>query len=119
VGEKTGLQYAILIFGVFFIPFLLALLIDSIHTHQFMQVTTDVQKVVDEEGGVTSRVQSVVDDLKKKGINVSFYDQKGNVISGKQPVGQEIIIKYRYNDKEFFGISRPKETSNTVIVAKR
>ncbi|MEK5394080.1 hypothetical protein NSQ59_27650 [Margalitia sp. FSL K6-0131] len=77
-----------------------------------------MQKLVDEEGGVTSRVLDVSSDLKKSGLEVSFTDENGSPISGKQDVGKYVYIHYNYN-YDGFTKDNHLETSNYVLISRR
>ncbi|MDR5021411.1 hypothetical protein FOL75_04920 [Bacillus thuringiensis] len=118
MGELKGFIFSLLLYVVFFLPFQIFLGIQSIHQNAFMKVTTEVQQMVDSEGGVTPRIQGVVNKLHAKGYDVTFKDQKGSSISGKQPVGTVIEIQYNY---KYVNVYREEKlnTSNYVSVMRR
>lgn len=118
MGELKGAILSMILFVAFILPFLLFLGIQSIHQNAFMKVTTEVQQMVEYEGGITGRVQTVADNLHKKGYDITFANQKGQTITGKQPVGTVIEIKYKY---KYTNVYREQvlETSNFVSVMRR
>lgn len=110
MGEKTGFMTVLFIFGAFILPLLLRVYIDNVHTQQLLTVSTEMQQLVSAEGGVTERVQNVANQLKEKGLTITFKDENGNPVAGKVPVGKQIIMDYQYNGFK---------TSNSTIILKR
>ncbi|MHA4046151.1 hypothetical protein COE26_27715 [Bacillus cereus] len=118
MGELKGFILSLLLFISIFLPFQLFLSIQSIHQNAFMKVTTEIQQMVDSEGGVTPKIQGVANRLRSKGYELNFKDQKGANVSGKQSVGTVIEIQYRY---KYVNVYREQtlETSNYVSVLRR
>ena len=118
MSEFKGFLFSMLLFVAFFLPFLLSMGIQSIQQNAFLKVTTEVQQMVEYEGGITERIKNVADNLNKKGFTLSFYDEKGNKVSGKQPVGRTVEIRYKYKYNGVYG-EQIFDTSNYVTILKR
>ncbi|MGG3102084.1 hypothetical protein ABEP12_02155 [Bacillus velezensis] len=118
MGELKGLCISVLIFAVLFVPSMLNIWINHFQSSQLLNVSTEVQKLVAEEGGVTAPVKEVQDKLSKQGAIVKFLDKDGDVIDGKQKVGMQINIYYSLT---YSGIYKKNtiNTANSVTVNRR
>lgn len=110
MGEKKGFLTVLLIFTIFVLPFLLQTFIAQVEGQKIMGISTEIQQLVQTEGGVSSNVQNVVNKLSEKGIEITFYDDEGNTINSQVPVGKRINIHYKFKDWE---------TMNSVVNLKR
>lgn len=118
MSEIKGAILAILIFSAFFFPVLIFLLSHSIHVNGFLKVTTEVGQMVEREGGITERVQQVTERLRKSGYTISFTDTSGKPVTGKQPIGKAIRIRYQLDFRDGFQDER-LQTSDIVTVMRR
>ena len=110
MGEKKGFLTVLLIFSVFILPFLIHTFFTQVEGQKVMGLSTEIQQLVQTEGGVSSNVQNVVDKLSERGIEITFYDDEGNPINSQVPVGERINIHYKYKDWK---------TTNSVVNLKR
>lgn len=110
MGEKTGFMTVLLIFGAFVLPLLLIMYINNVEGSKLLSLSTEVQQLVSAEGGVSDRVEQLVNDLADKGVDITFRDNSGNTITGRVPVGETVNIHYKYKDFE---------TSNSTTILKR
>ncbi|GLI90688.1 hypothetical protein ACFVL4_13635 [Bacillus subtilis] len=118
MGELKGLCISVLIFAVLFVPSMLNIWINHFQSSQLLNVSTEVQKLVAEEGGVTSPVKEVQNKLGKQGATVKFLDKNGNNIDGKQKVGTQINIYYSLTYPGMYK-QNTINTANSVIVNRR
>lgn len=118
MSEMKGFIFSTAMFIAFIIPFFLTITIGSIHQQSFLKVTTEFRELVKEEGGVTSHVNNVKQELNKKGYTITLNDTNGNVINKKADVGDTLVIDYRYQYQDVKG-PQTLQTQNSVIVMKR
>ncbi|MEV2908309.1 hypothetical protein ABNF65_06540 [Paenibacillus larvae] len=118
MSELKGAIFSILILVAFILPVLLFIGIQSIHQNGFLKTATEVEQMIEREGGVTPRVQQVADFLGQKGYTISFSDTSGKPVMGKQSIGTIIRIQYQY---AFENVFRPQllTTTNYVTVMRR
>lgn len=116
--EIKGSMFSMIIFlGVFF-PFFLMVGIDSLHQHSFMKMTTEVSELVKEEGGVTDKVNNVVNKLRDRGYEITIKNQHGANVIGKAQYGDVLVIGYKYDYKSVRK-ERTLNTTNAVFVMQR
>ena len=118
MSELKGAIFSMAIFVAFIVPLFLQISVGSVHQHAFMKVSTEVTSMVKEEGGVTERVNEVVNNLNEKGYTITFKDESGAIISGQQEFGSTIVIDFDYNYKNVRG-EETLNTTNTVSVVRR
>jgi hypothetical protein len=118
MGENMGYAFGLLILVVFGVPLLLGLNIDQNSRSQLLNVSTEMQQLVSQEGGVTDPVHRYANHLKEKGATVTFLDENGAAVDGKQEVGSKVYIQYKY---KYQNVSSEKvaETSNTALISRR
>lgn len=110
MGEKVGFMKVLLIFGAFIVPFIFNVYINHVQGAKLLSLSTEVQQLVSAEGGVTPRVEQLVNEFAEKGVSITFEDENGNAVTGTVPVGEKITIHYKYQDLE---------TSNSTTILKR
>lgn len=110
MGEKVGFMTVLMIFGAFIVPFILTVYINDVQGTKLLSLSTEVQQLVSAEGGLTPRVEQLVNDFAEDGVSITFEDEDGNAVTGTVPVGEKITIHYKY---------RGFETSNSTTVLKR
>ena len=118
MSEMKGAVFSVAIFIGFVIPFFLLIGIGSIHQHAFMKLTTEVAEIVKDEGGVTDKVNDVVNGLDERGYTISFRNTDGSTIEGQQDYGETIIIEYEYKYDNVKG-EETLNTHNVVVVSRR
>jgi len=110
-----GAVLSMILFSLFILPFLLYFGIQSLQENAFLKTTTEVQEMVESYGGVTNEVQTVVDNLRKKGYVISFTNsQTGQSVVGTQPPGTVVKIDYQYTYNNVY----KKQTVKTTDFAK-
>ncbi|QNK89089.1 hypothetical protein H7992_05015 [Sporosarcina sp. resist] len=112
MSQMKGAIFAMAVFVGVVIPFFLMMGIGSLHQHAFLKTTTELSELVKEEGGVSEKVNQVVDQLGDRGYSISF--SKTGIVE----FGEEIAIYYHYEYKGVRGVEE-LNTSNTVTIAKR
>lgn len=118
MGEMKGFLFSIIFFIAFMFPALLMLSIDSLQSHAFMKVTTEMHELVKEEGGVGTKTDQLLNQLEAKGYNISFKDEHGNPINGVVEYGNTVNMDYVYTYESIMG-ERELKTSNSVFIMKR
>lgn len=118
MAEMKSALIAMAIFVAFIVPFLFMISIGSLHQNAFMKITNEVTQVVKEEGGITEKVQNLVDELSDRGYTITFRNADGQVISGKQSFGETIVIDYEYTHHNVRGEEKLK-TQSVVFVSRR
>ena len=118
MSEMKGAIFSLAFFIVFILPIFLQISIGSVHQHAFMKVSTEVTSMVKEEGGVTERVNEVVNNLNEKGYTITFRDKNGSEIIGKRGFGDKIYIDFDYTYKNVRG-EENLSTNNIVTVSRR
>lgn len=116
--ELKGSMFSMIIFIGAIIPFLLMIGIDSLHQHAFMKITTEVSELIKEEGGVTSKVKNIINNLNEKGYEITVKNQHGANVTTKAQYGDVLIIEYSYTYKSVRN-NRTLNTTNTVFVMQR
>lgn len=118
MGEKIGFLTAIMLLGVFVIPFLMNQQSYNVQSSALLNVSTEFQKLVADEGGNTSKVKEATSYLKKKGLDIKMTDTNGNPIEGKQDVGTHINISYELKYIGSYG-EETIPTNNSVLINRR
>lgn len=121
MGEKVGFLLTWAITIMFLVPQSLELWVHQNKTAQFNRAVTEVEQVVKEEGGVTSRVKNLQKNFKKSNMDIKFTDSDGNTVSNVLDPGDEIYIDYTYKYKRFYHgkWSQPKHTTSKVYIDRR
>lgn len=128
MGEKVGFMTVLLIFGVFVIPILFSNYIDNVKANKVLTASTEMQQLIQAEGGINKKVIDAGERLKEQGIKtwyaISSYaggqkypfdlikagvESNGSVFTDLD-LGTEISIDY-----EFDGFT----TSNTITILNR
>lgn len=106
------------VFIVFIFPLFLSIGIDSLHQHTFMKFTTELKEVVQEEGGVTSKVDNIIGELETRGYAITVKDGNGSVVTGARTFGDTIIIESNY---KYAGVRGERElnTENVAFITRR
>lgn len=115
MGEKLGFLFTIAIFAMSLLPLGLDAFTFNVRTSQFLNAATEMQQVVKEEGGITDRVHYINDN---SSISYTFKNKDGQIIDGKQDVGEVIYIEYQYDWKGIY-TQKTFKTINTVLVDRR
>ncbi|MEK5504087.1 hypothetical protein [Bacillus sp. FSL M8-0168] len=118
MGELKGLAIAVLMFAVLFLPFQLNIWINHNQNSQLLNASTEIQKLVAEEGGVTDTVKKIQNQLSEKGATITFVDNNGKVVDGKQKVGTTINILYKYTYPGVYA-QNTIQTANSVVINRR
>lgn len=92
--------------------------LSNVEASNFQNAATEMQQLVNQEGGVTAPVLEAQEKLADKGATIQFKDDAGNLISGKQPVGTTINIEYDYEYNNIYG-KEQLATSNSTLVDRR
>lgn len=118
MAQMKGNIVGLILFIGLIMPMLLMIGIDSIHQNAFMKMTAEVGEIVKGEGGVTSEVNRVVNNLEERGYTISFTDKQGNAVTSKRFFGDEIVIHYNY---KYINVRGEKElnTTNDVFIMRR
>ncbi|MEN1969696.1 hypothetical protein WMZ97_16660 [Lentibacillus sp. N15] len=124
MGEKVGFMSMLLIFALFFIPFLFTTFTNQVDSSNVLTASTEMQQLIKSEGGITLKVSEAGKRLKEKGINTIYRINEEREVSielinafaeaGANLPGQEVgeTIKVTYEKNGF-------KTSNTVRILKR
>lgn len=115
MGEKTGFLFALAIVVMCMLPAGIDFFTLNVTTSQFLNTTTEMQQLINEEGGITDRVKYVVNS---SSINYSFTDETGKKVDGIQDVGDVIYIDYEYEWDGLYS-NESLKTTNTVRIARR
>ena len=92
-----------LLFVAFFLPFLLSMGIQSIQQNAFLKVTTEVQQMVEYEGGITDRIKNVADNLNKKDLHYHFMMKKEIRFLENNPLEGQLKSAINTNITVFMG----------------
>lgn len=124
MGEKVGFMTVLFIVGTFVIPLLLSNFIDNVKANKVLTASTEMQQLIQAEGGLTDKVLDAARNLKKKGINtaygidgsykmtldqIEFILRMGGSIKDFQ-IGTQVEVDY-----DFDGF----KTSNTITILNR
>lgn len=110
MGEKIGFMTVLIIFVMVLLPVLFTSFKSHVEGSTLLNISTEMQQLVSAEGGVTDKVENVVDSLESKGVEVTITDKSGNAVTGKVPVGERVYLTY---EKDGF------KTRNSVVILKR
>lgn len=110
MGEKTGFMAVLLVVCIFVIPFLFNMFDDQVKSSKLLSLSNEMQQLVSAEGDITPTVNSVVNELREKGVNVEFRDKNNNIIHSSPGLGEKVYITYEYDGFE---------VRNSVIMTKR
>lgn len=110
MGEKIGFMTVLVLFSIFLLPLSLNTFFNHIEGGKMLSLTAEMQQLVSAEGGVSQRVNDVVEEMEGRGVGISFQDENGNPINSKVDVGTKVIIHYEYKDFE---------TSNSTVITRR
>lgn len=122
MGEKYGFLIAMLIFAIAVFPVGMDMLMTSLHTEFFMNNSTNMHKLVQQEGGVTESVVNYARMMADYGVQVNFYADGAEIplqASDPKPVGTKIIMTYELEWEGAFQQPRELVTTNNVTVARR
>ena len=127
MGEKKGFLFGFIIFMCFFLPAGLDWYVHSVKSDQLLKSATEVQQLVQSEGGYTTTVKGVLDTMRSNGLEVKVTQDKDGaqpfpVSDTKLTVGTKVYLHYHYERRPIFGLrqeARVLETSNKVVINRR
>lgn len=118
MSQIKGHLFGWFIFSMFIIPMLLAAGIDSINSHGLTKVSTELADVVKSEGGITPKVSNIVSNLSRRGYTITFTNDDGVQVSGRQSFGDEIVMNTTYKYQSVLK-ERTLHTQNTIEILRR
>lgn len=113
MSEMKGALLSLLIFLFFIFPLLLSTGLNSVQQHAFIKTTTEFADIVKNEGGVTGRVDEIVDQLEARGYTITFSATDGSPVIGAASYGDMLRVHFVYAYQDVRGIKSLE--SQTVI----
>lgn len=119
MSEKLGFVFGLFIFFILILPFGVNIWYLNLQSDLFMKMTSEVQKLTNQEGGATENVLATADALEDKGMTILFKDTNNENVIGACDPGEIIHLYYSYKFKNIYGKLLELNTSNSVLIEKR
>jgi hypothetical protein len=119
MSEKLGFVFGLFIFFILILPFGANIWYLNLQSDLFMKMTSEIQKLTNQEGGATENVLAAADALEDKGMTILFKDTYNADVIGARDPGDTIHLIYSYKFKNIYGKLLELNTSNSVLIQKR
>lgn len=108
--EKLGAMAFLILFAIFFLPAGLDYYTENVKANKVLNASEEFRQFLISEGDINGKVKGVVNDLDKKGLKITFYDESGNEINSRSNIGEKVFVKYEYDGYVL---------SNSAVLTKR
>lgn len=119
MSEKLGFVFGLFIFFILILPFGANIWYLNLQSDLFMKMTSEIQKLTNQEGGATENVLATAVALEDKGMTILFKDANNEDVIGACDPGETINLIYSYKFKNIYGKLLELNTSNSVLIQKR